>query len=77
MPQQVEHTGGEPLHLADLPVLRLAAWNRNPAGTITRADAFSIYERNWRHIKNIEMDPQEKCVFDDLVRVEGRGAFAV
>ncbi|MDO4682466.1 MAG: hypothetical protein Q4B17_06715 [Lautropia sp.] len=39
-----------PLHLSDYPQLCLLAWNRDPDGWIDEAEAFALYEANWRHV---------------------------
>ena len=36
--------------IGDFPQLRLIAWNRHPHDEITGAEAFDLYERNWRFV---------------------------
>ncbi|WP_243261433.1 hypothetical protein [Sulfitobacter dubius] len=62
--------------LADYPCLQRISWNRPDHCTVTRAEAFALYERNWRHIKDIPMDECEQQLFDSLVKTQGKGSFA-
>ena len=52
--------------------LRLLAWNR--AGRfVTRAEAFQLYERNWRHVDLNTMGAEEHELVTQLVQEYGNG----
>lgn len=63
--------------IGDLPQLRLIAWNRNPHDAITGAEAFALYERNWRFVDEAAMLPQERAVIDRLTLEYGQGILHV
>lgn len=62
----------EVLCIDDYENLRLIAWNR--AGRyMTRAEAFQLYEGNWRHVDQNGMDPGERELIAQLAREHGNG----
>ena len=40
---------------------------------VTRRDAFSLYERNWRLVDHAAASAHERAFIDDLAREFGRG----
>ena len=52
--------------------LRLIAWNRS-GGFVTRAEAFQLYENNWRHIDQDGMSPGERALIKQLAEEHGKG----
>ncbi len=42
------------------PMLREIAWSTDPMTRLTPAEAFAIYERNWRHLDRDAMEPKEQ-----------------
>jgi len=60
-----------------LPQLRLLAWNRDPHDAITGAEAFDLYERNWRFIDEKALLPHERDLIDRLTRDYGHGILHV
>jgi hypothetical protein len=65
------------LVIGDFPQLRLIAWNRNPADTITGEEAFDLYERNWRYVDEAAMPDQERAVVHRLTHEYGHGILHV
>lgn len=62
---------------ADHPQLRQLAWQLAPGATLTRAEALSLYERNWRHVDPDAMDAAERALLQSLVLTEGGGRLLV
>ena len=68
----------EPLPLrtvipAEFPELALLAWNRDPARPIAAAEAFALYERNWRHVDKADLGDREATLIRDLTAALGHG----
>ena len=62
----------EVLCIDDYANLRLIAWNR--AGRfMTRAEAFQLYECNWRHVDQNGMDARERDLIAQLAQEHGNG----
>ena len=62
----------EVLCIDDYDNLRLIAWNR--AGRfMTRAEAFQLYECNWRHVDQTGMDAEERELIAQLAQEHGNG----
>jgi hypothetical protein len=57
----------------DFPQLRLLLWNRDPKGAISAAEAFALYERNWRFIDKAHLTEQETRLIARLTQTYGRG----
>lgn len=53
--------------------LALIAWNRDPARPIPAAEAFALYEANWRHVDPARMTPAEADLVETLAREFGQG----
>ena len=58
---------------ARYPELARLAWNRDPARPITGAEAFSLYEANWRHVDPAAMPPEEQALLRRLQAEFGSG----
>lgn len=63
--------------IGDFPQLRLIAWNRNPHEAITGAEAFDLYEHNWRFVDATAMPSHERAMLDRLTREYGHGILHV
>ena len=60
------------IYIEDYNNLRLLAWNR--AGRfVTRAEAFQLYERNWRHVDLAGMSAGEQELVTQLTQEYGNG----
>ena len=58
---------------AHYPGLRALTWNRDAQRPISAADAFAIYERNWRHLDQAAMPEAERLLVSELIERFGRG----
>jgi hypothetical protein len=58
---------------ADFPELRVLAWNRDPLRPIPAAEAFELYERNWRFVEVDRLEAREADLIDRLTQRYGRG----
>ena len=65
------------IRLEDYPQLRGIAWNRNPGGLIDGAEAFALYERNWRFVEEDKLSPDERRLIECLTRQFGNGTLNV
>lgn len=52
--------------------LRLLCWGRTQ-GFVTRQEAFQIYESNWRHVDESNLDERESTLISNLKSEFGRG----
>lgn len=52
--------------------LGLLCWNRNQ-NLVTREEAFQIYERNWRHVDESDLDKKELALISSLKSEFGCG----
>ena len=57
---------------ARYPQLKLLCWNRH-SPWLSAADAWSLYERNWRFIENERLEPAERQLIDRLNARFGAG----
>ena len=55
------------IHLADYPQLERLAWQFQGASDVTPAEALNLYERNWRHIDQGALAPDERALIQQLV----------
>jgi hypothetical protein len=62
----------ELVEIADFPQLKQLCWNLKTE-FLTRADAFALYERNWRLIDQQALAPIERNFIDELVKEHGKG----
>ena len=54
------------IHLADYPQLRKLAWQVHGIDALTPLEALSIYERNWRHVDEEALEPDERHLIEAL-----------
>jgi transcriptional regulator with XRE-family HTH domain len=54
------------IHLADYPQLRQLAWHVHGTQELTPIEALNIYDRNWRHIEEDQLLPNEKELIQTL-----------
>jgi transcriptional regulator with XRE-family HTH domain len=59
------------IRLADYPQLERLAWQFQGASEVTPAEALSLYERNWRHIDQGALAPDERALIQQLVESLG------
>ena len=57
------------------PQLRAIAWNRRPDDEIPEPDALALYERNWDHVEEDRMPPEERQFLQRLIDKHGGGVF--
>lgn len=62
------HKGWIParVRLGDYPQLKQLAWQVHGVDELTPAEALSIYQRNWRHIDVLALQPHEQQLVDAL-----------
>ncbi|MDH6267293.1 hypothetical protein M2360_002690 [Rhizobium sp. SG_E_25_P2] len=58
---------------ADYPALSRLIWNGEPDRAIPAQEAFSIYERNWRHLDQSQLSRREADLIAALTDVFGQG----
>jgi len=64
------------VRLADYPQLERLAWHRQ-GDTLTEEEAFALYERNWRHVDQPNLEPAEREFIARLVKRHGQGVLLV
>jgi len=55
------------IRLADYPQLERLAWQFQGASDLSPAEALGLYERNWRHIEQGALAPDERALIQQLV----------
>lgn len=55
----------------EFPELALIAWNRDPMRPIPAAEAFALYEANWRHVDPARLTPPEAALVEALAHAFG------
>lgn len=66
------------IRLADYRCLRDLAWSMGrEEDELTPEEAFSLYERNWRHAERDSMDAAERELLKRLIDTIGQGVFLV
>lgn len=65
------------IRLADYPLLREIAWSTDLRAELSPTEAFSIYERNWRHLDRERMDANERELLEHLISTVGKGVLLV
>lgn len=64
--------------LARYPQLRQLAWHLGPdVSDLSPAEAFALYERQWRHIDIAAMPARERALVKRLTATQGRGVLLV
>lgn len=49
------------------------SWNRNPNRSVSREEAFLLYDRNWRHVDEDALTGPERSLIDALESEFGAG----
>jgi len=62
----------ELVEISDFPQLKQLCWNLK-VEFLTRADALALYERNWRFVDQLALEPNERNFIDELVDSLGKG----
>jgi hypothetical protein len=62
----------EIVDVGDYPTLKLLCWNRNQP-FVTRKEAFQVYEGNWRHVDENQLDQGELDLLTTLKNEFGQG----
>lgn len=65
------------IRLADYPQLRMLAWSRPADACLDDAEAFALYEANWRFMEPAQLDEREAALLQRLVREQGAGLLLV
>ena len=65
------------IRLADHAQLRQLAWQLPGVVDLSPAEALALYERNWRHVDQQALQPDERRLIDQLVQTLGRGRLLV
>lgn len=65
------------IRVADYPLLHEAAWSTDPDAKLSPAEAFAVYERNWRHIDHAAMGAKERELLERLTATVGNGVLLV
>jgi hypothetical protein len=68
--------GTTTIEIARYPNLRLLAWQLHREH-IGEAEAFAIYEREWRHLDLEHMEPAERRLIRNLAQKYGHGVLNV
>ena len=63
--------------IAQYPQLRLLCWNRPPDTELEGGEALAIYERNWRHVNQETLTPEERDLLTQLIARHGNGVLNV
>jgi hypothetical protein len=65
------------IRLADFPQLRMLAWSRPAEACVDEAEAFALYEANWRFIELDKLETPEADLIKRLTREHGAGLLLV
>lgn len=65
------------LTIADYPQLRLLVWSRPDCQYLEEAEAFAIYEANWRFVDETNLGDLEKETIAFLTQTYGNGVMNV
>lgn len=65
------------VRLADYPQLKALAWQTPGVEDLTPAEALALYERNWRHVDQSRLTPNERKLVRALVEQLGGGRLLV
>lgn len=65
------------VRLADYPQLKRLAWQLHGVAELSPTDAFSLYERNWRHMDPGQLEPAERTLVQTLADQLGGGRLLV
>jgi transcriptional regulator with XRE-family HTH domain len=67
----------ETIRLADFPQLAALAWQLHDVERLSPQDALDLYERNWRHVDQSALGPDERELIERLTRALGGGRLLV
>lgn len=67
----------ETLSLSDFPQLAALAWQLHGIDRLTPQEALDLYERNWRHVDQSALGPQERELIERLTQTLGGGRLLV
>jgi len=67
----------ETLRLSDFPQLAALAWQLHGIDRLTPQEALDLYERNWRHVDQSALGPQERELIERLTHTLGGGRLLV
>ncbi len=59
------------------PQLKRLAWQLHGVAEVSPADALSLYERNWRHVDQAQLEPAERELVQALMEQLGGGRLLV
>lgn len=65
------------IRLTDYPQLAKLAWQLHGVKTLSPQEAFGLYERNWRHVDPVKLEPSEQALVNALVQHLGGGRLLV
>lgn len=65
------------IRLARYPQLKALAWSLADDAEVGPAEAFALYERNWRHVDTAAMEPAERALLAKLTATIGKGVMNV
>lgn len=65
------------VNVAQYPQLRMLLWNRPSVKRLADADAFALYEANWRHVDKEHMTEAERALVRRLTTEIGHGVLLV
>jgi transcriptional regulator with XRE-family HTH domain len=62
------------INLENYPQLKQLAWQLQGSSQLKPAEALGIYERNWRHVDTLALEPRERNLIDALRQAFGDAA---
>ena len=73
-PVQLAHAA---IQIDHYPQLKQLAWQQPGTHELSPTQALSLYERNWRHIDQASLEPDERALIESLVASVGAGRLLV
>jgi transcriptional regulator with XRE-family HTH domain len=67
----------ETIRLADFPQLAALAWQLHDVERLSPQEALDLYERNWRHVDQSAIGPDERELIERLTQALGGGRLLV
>lgn len=61
------------IRVADYPQLKSVSWQTDDGTELSPREALNLYERGWRHLDPIQMDPSERRLLETLLEFYGKG----
>lgn len=65
------------IRVADYPQLKRLAWQLKDSTELSPEEALELYERNWRHVENDNLQKKERQLIDRLLAKLGRSKLLV